>query len=168
MSRDVVRKLLVIIDAPDLMPEVHVQCCERMADFVPSVPTKRGAECSGFVSDLDEIRERFPSAAWCECMDDVVAHGIAHVVENAETFTDGLEHIETIQSAGKPVDVYYQWEQQSYVFTIDGRVGARLSFDAIRDEEARSSIFAERAVRAVNAIRWAEQDWQNRNRRRAS
>ncbi|WP_329240309.1 hypothetical protein OG417_40020 [Actinoallomurus sp. NBC_01490] len=136
-----------------------------MAEFVPSVSTKRGAQCSGLVSDLDEVRERFPSAAWCECMDDALSHGVAHAIEKIGSFTDGMEHIQTVRSAGESVDVYYQWESEIYVFTIDGRVGSRLSFDAIRDEEARPSIFAERAERAVKAIRWAEQDWQSRKAR---
>ncbi|GAA4491527.1 hypothetical protein GCM10023191_025670 [Actinoallomurus oryzae] len=158
MSNDTTRKLLIIVDAPDLLPEAHTQSCDRMAEFVPCVSAKRGAQCSGFVSDLDEVRERFPSVVWCECMDDVLSRG----VESDTSFTDGLEHIQTIQSAGQSMDVYYQWEYEGYVFAVDGRVGARLSFDAIRDEEARPSIFAERAARAIIAIRWAERDWKNR------
>jgi hypothetical protein len=162
MSDGSQQKLLVIVDAPDLLPEAHTQDCERMTQFVPSASVKRGSECSGYVSCLDEVRERFPSVTWCECIDDVVAHGVAYGVENTQAFTGALEYIETLESAYGSVDVHYQWECEDYVFTIDGRVGARLSFDAIRDEEARSSIFAERATRAVKAIRWAEQDWQNR------
>lgn len=167
MRKDVLdsKKILVIVDAPDLLPEAHIDSCERMADFVPVIYPRRGAQCSGYVSDLDEVRERFPSILWCECMDGAVSQGVPYVAENIAKLTDGMEHVETLNRGDTSVDVYYQWELESYLFAIDGRIGACLSFDAIRDEDARAEIFAERAARAIRAIRWADQDWQNRKPR---
>ncbi|MEV5710289.1 hypothetical protein [Actinoallomurus sp. NPDC052274] len=162
------RELLVIVDTPDLLPEAHLQTCEWMAYFVPSVSAKRGAACSGYISDLREVRDRFPDVTFCECMDDVERHGVAYAIDIEETLTEGLEYFETLTSDGVSVDVHYQPEQEDFIFTIDGRIGSRLSFDAIRDEAARPEIFAERAARAVRAIRWAEQDWRCRSTHRSS
>lgn len=170
MSKDVLapKNILVIVDAPDLLPEAHLDSCERMADFVPVIHPRLNAQCSGYVADIDEVSQRFPSVLWCECMDNVVSRGVPYATESIATLTDGMERLETLSSGGTSVDVYYQWELESYLFAVDGRVGARLSFDAIRDEVARAEIFAECATRAINAIRWADQNWQNRKPRATS
>lgn len=161
-------RLLVIVDAPDIYPEAHAQSCEKVSQFVPSTSVARGAACSGYVSHLDEVRDRFPEVSWCECLEDVALHKIPHTDRDGETFLEGMEYVETLTSGETPVDVHYQYEEENFVFSIDGRIGARLSFDAIRDEEARPEIFSERAARAVNAIRWADQDWRNRKPRQTS
>ena len=161
-------RILVIVDAPDLLPEAHIQSCEKMSQFVPPQYLARGAACSGYISSLDEVRERFPAVSWCECMEDVALHGVPRASRDGEMFLEGLEHIETLTSGETSVDVHYQYEQEDFVFSVNGRVGARLSFDAIRDEEARAEIFGERAARAVDAIRWADQEWRNRKPRQTS
>lgn len=159
------KKILVIVDDPDRLPDAHIDSCERMAGFAPVIQPRPSAQCSGYVAHLDEVRERFPSVLWCECMDEVISHGVPHATENSATFKDGAEHVETLHVMGVSVDVYYQFDLESYLFAVDGRVGARLSFDAIRDEDARTEVFAERAAQAIWAILWADQDWQNRKPR---
>ena len=167
MSNDesVSKKILVIVDAPDLLPDAHIDSCERMAGFAPVIQARPSAQCSGYVARLDEVRERFPSILWCECMDDVISHGVPYAAENVATVTDCAEHLETLHVMGVSVDVYYQFDLESYLFAVDGRVGALLSFDAIRDEDARTEVFAERSAQAIRAILWADQDWQNRKPR---
>lgn len=159
------KKILVIVDAPDLLPDAHIDSCERMAGFAPVVQSRPSAQCSGYVAHLDEVRERFPSVLWCECMDEVIACGVPYAAENVATFTDGAERLETLNVMGVSVDVYYQFDLECYLFAVDGRVGALLSFDAIRDEDAREEIFAERSARAIRTILWADQDWQSRKPR---
>ncbi|MDN3359286.1 hypothetical protein [Actinomadura sp. DC4] len=98
-------------------------------------------------------------------MDDVISRGVSYVAENAATFTDGAERLETLRVMGVSVEVYYHFDQESYLFAVDGRVGAWLSFDAIRDEGARNEVFTERSAQAIQAILWAERDWRNRKPR---
>ena len=159
------KKLLVIVDAPDTLPDAHVDSCERIAGFAPEIQPRPSSQCSGYVAHLDEVRERFPSVLWCECMDEVISCGVQYAAENIAKLTDGAEHVESLQVMGVAVDVYYEFDLESYLFTVDGRVGAWLSFDAIRDVDARTEIFAERAAQAIWAILWADQGWQNRKPR---
>jgi hypothetical protein len=158
-------KILVIVDAPDTLPDVHIDSCERIAGFAPVIQPRPSAQSSGYVAHLDEIRERFPSVLWCECMDEVISRGIPWAAENIAPFTDGAKHLVTLQAMGVSVDVYYEFDMESYLFAVDGRIGARLTFDAIRDYDGRAEVFAERAKQAIWAILWADQDWQNRKPR---
>lgn len=156
------KKILVIVDDPDIVPDAHLDSCERISHFVPVLSVRPYAQSSGYVAHLDEVRERFPFVLWCECMDDVLSRGVSYAAENIPSFTDGLKCMETLTSGDTSVDVYFDWELGRFVFAVDGRVGARLPFRAIRDEEGRAEVFADCAAHAIIAIHWADQEWQSR------
>lgn len=67
----------VVVLCPRIAPEAHAPGCPYRHLFIPPQPGEPG-DWVGTVTDLDEIRERFPGVLFHRCLIDALRYGIAH------------------------------------------------------------------------------------------
>lgn len=66
--------LLILVLCPDLAPEAHASDCAFQHLFIPPQPGLPG-DWSGTVTDLDQIRQRFPGVLFHKCLTDALQYG---------------------------------------------------------------------------------------------
>lgn len=67
--------LFIVVLCPQLAPMAHAPWCSFRHLFLPPRPGRQG-DWSGMVTDLDQVRERFPGVLFHACLREVLEHGI--------------------------------------------------------------------------------------------
>jgi hypothetical protein len=68
--------LFIVVLCPQLAPEAHGPWCSFRHLFLTSRPDRPGDWC-GTVTDLDQVRGRFPGVLFHKCLLKVLEHGIS-------------------------------------------------------------------------------------------
>ncbi|WP_433432019.1 hypothetical protein [Nonomuraea sp. CA-141351] len=79
-------ELFVVVLCPRLAPMAHGPRCSFRHLFLPPEPGREG-DWSGTVTDLDQVRERFPGVLFHTCLWDALQYGI----RRANAIAAGLE-----------------------------------------------------------------------------
>ncbi|MBT2233221.1 hypothetical protein [Nonomuraea sp. NEAU-A123] len=67
--------LPIVVLCPSVAPEAHGPGCSYRHLFIPPQPGEPG-DWSGTVTDLDQVRERFPGVLFHKCLLDAIQYGI--------------------------------------------------------------------------------------------
>jgi hypothetical protein len=69
-------ELFIFVLCPRLAPVAHAPWCSFRNLFITPEPGRPGDWC-GTVTDLDQVRERFPGVLFHACLREVLQHGIS-------------------------------------------------------------------------------------------
>jgi hypothetical protein len=97
------QQLLIVVLCPDLAPEAHGHDCAFRHLFIPPQPGQPG-DWSGTVTDLDQVRQRFPGVLFHKCLADAVQNGIRRANATAADLEPRPSTPERRPRGGHPYD----------------------------------------------------------------
>jgi hypothetical protein len=97
MTAPPAEKLFIIVLCPQLAPVAHGPWCSYRHLFLPSRPDRPGDWC-GTITDLDQVRARFPGVLFHKCLLDALQHGI----RQANAIARGMDHPTTQPAPPEP------------------------------------------------------------------